>query len=60
MIGVSSRCNNLRRKEIKEESTKQTTSVRDFTSSNMPGQKFDAKRRVFTRPVHELSNMILL
>ena len=31
---VSPRCNNLRLKEIKEESTKQTTSVREFTSNN--------------------------
>ena len=34
-IGVSPRCNNLRRKEIKEESTKPTTSVREFTSNNI-------------------------
>ena len=34
-IEVSHRCNNLRRKEIKEESTKPTTSVREFTSNNI-------------------------
>ena len=34
-IGVSHRYNNLRRKEIKEESTKPTTSVREFTSNNV-------------------------
>ena len=33
-IEASSRCNNLRRKEIKEEFTKPTTSVREFTSNS--------------------------
>ena len=34
-IGASHRYINLRRKEIKEESTKPTTSVREFTSNNL-------------------------
>ena len=38
-IGVSPRCNNLRRNEIKEESTKPTTSVREFTSNNWHSTK---------------------
>ena len=38
-FGVSHRCNNLRRKGIKEESTKPTTSAREFTSNNIVHEK---------------------